>query len=59
MQWRAMQVKVLSVAGNKVSLSMKEADQQTGEDLKPASAASTGANSIPLGGGGGMRNPDK
>lgn len=31
-----VRVKVLSVAGQKVSLSMKDVDQDTGEDLNPA-----------------------
>jgi ATP-dependent RNA helicase DHX8/PRP22 len=30
-----VKVKVLSIVGNKVSLSMKEVDQATGKDLKP------------------------
>lgn len=33
-----VRVKVLSVAGQKVSLSMKDVDQDTGEDLNPAVA---------------------
>lgn len=34
-----VKVKVMSVAGQKVSLSMKEADQETGADLNPGSHA--------------------
>ena len=30
-----VKVKVLAVAGNRISLSMKEVNQQTGEDLAP------------------------
>lgn len=33
-----VRVKVLSVAGQKVSLSIKDVDQDTGEDLNPAIA---------------------
>lgn len=55
-----VKVKVLSFNGHKISLSMKEVDQRTGRDLKAGSgrpAGLTGANAIPVGGGG--RNPDK
>ena len=50
------QVKVQSVLGNKIKLSMKEVDQVTGEDLKPM-AFSSGANMEPV--GGAARNPEK
>ena len=33
---QAVKVKVLSIAGGKMSLSMKDADQETGEDLNPS-----------------------
>lgn len=51
-------VKVLSITGQKVSLSMKDVDQQTGEDLNPAPTPSasrlTGHESETA-----MRNPDR
>eukprot|EP00123_Amoebidium_parasiticum_P017098 comp23708_c0_seq1/m.40778 comp23708_c0_seq1/g.40778 ORF comp23708_c0_seq1/g.40778 comp23708_c0_seq1/m.40778 type:complete len:1218 (-) comp23708_c0_seq1:134-3787(-) len=50
-----VKIKVLSVTGNKISLTMKEVDQKTGEDLKP-SVRGSGANSEPL---SGAKNPDK
>lgn len=64
---QAVKVKVLSVAGNRLGLSIKDVDQQTGRDLTPhlrikseaemieeerrAAQVSSSANAIPLGGG--------
>ncbi len=62
---QAVKVKVLSItAGQKISLTMKDVDQETGEDLNPT------ANRAMAGGGGGagaggrdadllMRNPER
>lgn len=51
-------VKVLSIAGQKISLSMKDVDQDTGEDLNPAPQAGrpglTGHESETA-----LRNPDR
>lgn len=51
-------VKVLSIAGQKISLSMKDVDQDTGEDLNPAPSSSrpglTGHESESA-----LRNPDR
>ncbi|KAF8527374.1 P-loop containing nucleoside triphosphate hydrolase protein [Hysterangium stoloniferum] len=61
-----VKVKVLSVAGNRISLSIKDVDQATGRDLTPhlrikseaemaeeeRIRSSSGANSMPLGGSG-------
>jgi ATP-dependent RNA helicase DHX8/PRP22 len=44
-----VKVKVLSVAGKKISLSMRDVDQETGQDLVPHMNRSAGG-----GGGGGM-----
>ena len=35
---QVVKVKVLSVAGTRISLSLKEVDQRTGEDLAPRSS---------------------
>ena len=40
-----MKVKVLSIAAGKMSLSMKEVDQDTGEDLNPGSVGKPAAGS--------------
>jgi len=45
-------VKVLGVAGSKLTLSMRQVDQNTGRDLRPRQSAGTGANSTALGGRG-------
>lgn len=61
---KSVKVKVMSVAGNRVGLSMKDVDQVTGRDLTPhlrikseaemeqervqAARASSGANAVPL-----------
>ncbi|KAG6006701.1 hypothetical protein E4U21_006776 [Claviceps maximensis] len=44
-------VKVTSVEGSRVGLSMKDVDQETGMDLEPQARFSTGANMEALGGG--------
>lgn len=58
---------MLSSAGGKLSLSMREVNQLTGEDLNPKAAAATGANAIAVGSKGtddlaafrdAARNPD-
>lgn len=53
-------VKVTSVEGNRVSLSMKDVDQSTGEDLEPQARMTSGANMEALGGGGrnGFQQPE-
>lgn len=51
----SVKVKVLSVAGSKVSLSMKEVDQLTGEDLNPSSHAHLNDDDDEISG----RNPDR
>ena len=45
-------VKVMSIEGNRIGLSMKEVDQDTGLDMEPQSRLTTGANMEALGGGG-------
>lgn len=48
-----VKVKVIKMEGPKrISLSMKECDQQSGRDLAPAQRIGTGANTSALGGGG-------
>lgn len=42
--------KVISIEGNRVGLSMKDVDQQTGMDMEPQSRLTTGANMEALGG---------
>ena len=50
-----MRVKILNIVGSKISLSIKDVDQDTGEDLNPERLrAATGANAIALG-----RNPER
>ncbi|KAG6143616.1 hypothetical protein E4U22_003704 [Claviceps purpurea] len=44
-------VKVSNIEGSKISLSMKDVDQETGMDLEPQVRFSTGANMEALGGG--------
>jgi hypothetical protein len=51
-------LQVLKFNGTRISLSMKEVDQATGEDLCPAEVAATGANSMPLGGRGQLLGND-
>jgi ATP-dependent RNA helicase DHX8/PRP22 len=45
-------VKVTSIEGNRIGLSMKDVDQETGMDLEPQSRLTTGANMEALGGRG-------
>ncbi|PFH63165.1 hypothetical protein XA68_17274 [Ophiocordyceps unilateralis] len=44
-------VKLVSIEGSKIGLSMKDVEQDTGIDLEPESRFSTGANMEALGGG--------
>ncbi|CAG9990236.1 unnamed protein product [Clonostachys byssicola] len=44
-------VKVISIEGSRVGLSMKDVDQSTGMDLEPQARLTTGANMEALGGG--------
>ncbi|CCD33739.1 hypothetical protein ACHAPC_009908 [Botrytis cinerea] len=44
-----VKVKVIKVEGNRIGLSMKEVDQETGMDLAPQEKFHSGANSAPLG----------
>jgi ATP-dependent RNA helicase DHX8/PRP22 len=48
-----VKVKIIKTEGNKISLSMKEVDQQTGRDIRPERRFGTGANMQGLGRGGG------
>ncbi|XP_055613923.1 ATP-dependent RNA helicase DHX8 [Uranotaenia lowii] len=50
----AVKVKVISIAGTKISLSMKDVDQQSGRDLNPLSHAHLQENSDLA-----SRNPDR
>lgn len=45
-------VKVNSIEGNRIGLSMKDVDQDSGRDLQPQARLTTGANTEALGGGG-------
>lgn len=45
-------VKVTSIEGSRVGLSMKDVDQETGMDMEPQARLTTGANMEALGGGG-------
>ncbi|RFU80142.1 atp-dependent rna helicase dhx8 [Trichoderma arundinaceum] len=45
-------VKVVSIEGHRIGLSMKDVDQETGGDLEPQARLTTGANMEALGGGG-------
>ncbi|KAJ4300080.1 DEAH-box ATP-dependent RNA helicase prp22 [Collariella sp. IMI 366227] len=47
-----VKVKVIKIEGNRVGLSMKEVDQQTGMDLAPQMRLGSGANMEALGGRG-------
>jgi ATP-dependent RNA helicase DHX8/PRP22 len=40
-----VKIKVLGITGGKMSLSMKEVDQETGEDLNPGSVNKSAAGS--------------
>ncbi|KAK8212052.1 ATP-dependent RNA helicase-like protein DHX8 [Phyllosticta capitalensis] len=44
-----VKVKVLKMEGHRISLSMKEVDQVSGDDLKPETRFASGANSASLG----------
>ncbi|QSZ34451.1 hypothetical protein DSL72_006045 [Monilinia vaccinii-corymbosi] len=44
-----VKVKVIKVEGNRIGLSMKDVDQETGVDLSPQDRIQSGANSAPLG----------
>jgi len=46
-----VKVKVVKIEGNRVGLSMKDVDQETGRDLAPELRIQSGANSQRLGGG--------
>ncbi|PHH85731.1 hypothetical protein CDD83_11244 [Cordyceps sp. RAO-2017] len=48
-------VKVMSIEGSRIGLSMRDVEQETGIDLEPESRFSTGANMEALGGGPGGR----
>ncbi|XP_014680531.1 PREDICTED: ATP-dependent RNA helicase DHX8-like [Priapulus caudatus] len=55
-----VKVKVLAINGQKMSLSMKDVDQESGEDLNPMSGVRlTGANAVEQAGEGTTRNPDR
>ena len=41
-------VKVISISGQRIGLSMRDVDQQTGRDLFPDRSAATGANASPI-----------
>ncbi|KAI9892358.1 MAG: DEAH-box ATP-dependent RNA helicase prp22 [Vezdaea aestivalis] len=47
-----VKVKVMSIEGNRIGLSMKEVDQQTGRDLVPHRRIASGANMESMNGGG-------
>lgn len=47
-----VKVKVIKIEGNRIGLSMKEVDQDTGDDLRPQARVQSGANSEALGGRG-------
>jgi len=50
-----VKVKVMKIEGNRISLSMKEVDQETGQDLAPEKRIGSGANMEALGTGGSSR----
>ena len=50
-----VKVKVLSIAGTKIRLSMKDVDQNTGEDLNPKTAPKDSSMDTEES----MRNPDR
>lgn len=51
-----VKVKVMKIDGNRIGLSMKEVDQETGRDLAPQARIQSGANMERLGGGGNYDN---
>ena len=52
-------VKVMSIAGQKISLSMKDVDQETGEDLNPAPSTSSRPGLTSQESETALRNPDR
>ncbi|KAG8167717.1 hypothetical protein KVR01_003406 [Diaporthe batatas] len=49
-----VKVKVTKLEGNRIGLSMKDVDQETGDDLAPQARIQSGANSMALGSAGSM-----
>ncbi|KAF2121425.1 hypothetical protein BDV96DRAFT_211984 [Lophiotrema nucula] len=49
-RWQEVFVKVIKMEGGKLSLSLKEADQITGRDLRPQQRIASGANMLGLNG---------
>lgn len=52
-----VKVKVVKIENNRIGLSMKEVDQETGDDLRPQARIQSGANSEALGGGHTIAEP--
>ena len=48
-KWQEVMVKVIKMEGGKISLSMKEVDQRSGQDLAPGQRIASGANARGLG----------
>ncbi|RKF74212.1 Pre-mRNA-splicing factor ATP-dependent RNA helicase prp22 [Golovinomyces cichoracearum] len=48
---QSVKVKVVRIEGKRIGLSMKEVDQETGQDLAPRASIQSGANTERLGGG--------
>ncbi|KAJ9138456.1 Helicase associated domain-containing protein [Pleurostoma richardsiae] len=53
---QTVKVKVIKIEGNRIGLSMKEVDQETGQDLAPQARIESGANMEALGGRKGYGN---
>ncbi|KAL1876445.1 DEAH-box ATP-dependent RNA helicase prp22 [Diaporthe australafricana] len=51
---QTVKVKVIKIEGNRIGLSMKDVDQETGHDLAPQARIQSGANSMALGSAGSM-----
>lgn len=49
-----VKIKVIKIEGNRIGLSMKDVDQETGDDLAPQARIQSGANSMALGSAGTM-----
>lgn len=49
-RWQEVKVKVIKMEGGRLSLSMRDVDQQTGRDLAPSARIASGANMQGLGG---------
>ena len=49
-----VKIKVIKIEGNRIGLSMKDVDQETGHDLAPQARIQSGANSMALGSAGSM-----